>query len=355
MINIIGAGPAGNYAAYLLANDHNVEVHEEHKTIGDPIQCTGIMTPDLKNLIKVSREFLINKIKRVKVYSKNEESFFNLKRPNYVVDRKFFDSHIADMARDRGAKYVLNSRFLGCKVENNINVRFNNGNNECDYLVGADGPHSSVAKSVGIYGKRRFYVGLQATVKKKYEPDLVEFYIGKHYIGWVVPENEKFARVGVSSETISGPMFKEVMKLAGGEIVGRQAGAIPIYEDGIKTSYKNKVFLVGDAAAQVKASTHGGIIPGMIAATQLCEAIKTGKNYDKLWKKKIWKDLKIHSMIKKMMDNFNDNDFDYLLKLMNKDAVRKIVEEHDREFPSRFAFKLLMKEPRFLKFLTKLI
>ena len=354
MITVVGAGPAGNYVAYLLAKDFDVEVHEEHKVIGEPIQCTGIMTPDLANLVKISKEFLVNKIKRVRVYSKSEESHFNLKRPNYVVNRTLFDGYIAGMAKDAGAKYVLGSRFLGCDVGKRINAKFSDGVRECDYLIGADGPHSAVAKSVGIYGKRRFYVGLQATVKKKFEPDLVEFYIGSHYIGWVVPEDDKLARVGVSSETISGSMFKEVLNKVGGKIVARQAGPIPIYEDGIKTSYMNKVFLVGDAACQVKASTHGGIVPGVIAASQLYKAIKTGKSYDKLWREKLWKDLKIHSLIKKMMDNFGDDDFDYLLRLMNNEKVRNMVEEFDREFPSRFASRLILKEPRFLRFLLKL-
>jgi len=44
-ISIIGAGPAGNYLAYLLAkNSFDVCVFEEHKTVGLPVQCTGITT-----------------------------------------------------------------------------------------------------------------------------------------------------------------------------------------------------------------------------------------------------------------------------------------------------------------------
>ena len=55
MIDIIGAGPAGNYLAYLLAKDHEVNVHEEHAKIGTPIQCTGILTSHLHDLIKISK------------------------------------------------------------------------------------------------------------------------------------------------------------------------------------------------------------------------------------------------------------------------------------------------------------
>ncbi len=356
MIRIVGAGPAGNYAAYLLADKFDVEVHEEHKAIGEPIQCTGILTGDLKEFLHVEKQFLVNMIKRVRVYSKNNEARFTLQNPNYVVHRALFDSHIAELAKEKGAKYNLHSKFLGCAVhDEKVHCQFSDGEKDADYLIGADGPHSAVARSVGIFGKRRFYFGLQATVKRKFEKDLVEFYIGKHYIGWVVPENEEYARVGVSSETIAAEKFKEVIAKVGGKIVARQAGPIPIYQNGIKTSFREKVFLIGDAACQVKASTHGGIIPGLVAASALAQALKTGSSYDILWKKRLAKDLKIHAMIKKMMDNFSDDDFNYLLKLMNQERVQKIIEEHDREFPSRFATRLILKEPRFLRFLTKVL
>ena len=150
---------------------------------------------------------------------------------------------------------------------------------------------------------------------------------------------------------VTGEKLLEKVK---GKVVARQAGAIPIYDDKIKTSFQNRVFLIGDAAAQVKASTHGGIIPGMIAASELNKAIRTGKNYEKLWKKRLGRDLKMHLLIKKMMDRFNEKDYDYLLKLVDNLKVKEVIETYDREFPSKFAFKLLLREPRFLRFLFRM-
>lgn len=355
MIDIIGAGPAGNYLAYLLAKDHEVNVHEEHTKIGNPIQCTGILTSHLHDLIKISKKFLVNTITRVKVYSANNEVSLKLKDKNYVVHRTKFDSYIADMAKDNGANYILNSKFTGCELGKQINLKFSNGKeSKTDILVGADGPHSSVARAVGIYGKRRFYNGLQVTIKKDFERDLVEFYLGDRYIGWVVPENDENARVGISAENDSAKHLKDLLLKVGGKITARQAGAIPIYDGNLKTQFENRVFLLGDAATQVKASTHGGIIPGMIAATELNKSIRTGKDYEKLWKKRLGKDLKIHLMIKKMMDKFSPKDYDYLIKLVDNIKVKELIEIYDREFPSKFAFKMLLKEPRFLKFLFRM-
>ena len=70
MINIIGAGPAGLMTAIELAKHRgDVTVYEEHKEIGKPVQCTGIVTEELSKIIPIADEFLVNRLKHVKVYS----------------------------------------------------------------------------------------------------------------------------------------------------------------------------------------------------------------------------------------------------------------------------------------------
>ena len=75
MISIIGAGPSGNYLAYLLAKkNEDVHIYEDHKEIGVPIQCTGIITPELETIIPIKKSFLTNKINQARIYSPNGSS-----------------------------------------------------------------------------------------------------------------------------------------------------------------------------------------------------------------------------------------------------------------------------------------
>ena len=63
MIHIIGSGPAGSYAAYLLAKENqDVHVYEDHDIIGSPIQCTGIITGSLESFVPIDDKYLVNKI-----------------------------------------------------------------------------------------------------------------------------------------------------------------------------------------------------------------------------------------------------------------------------------------------------
>ena len=67
MISIIGAGPAGSHLAYLLAKKgRKVNVYEEHKSIGDPVQCTGLVRDSIKQLVDIIKDVIVNLIKGFK-------------------------------------------------------------------------------------------------------------------------------------------------------------------------------------------------------------------------------------------------------------------------------------------------
>ncbi|MEK6879705.1 MAG: NAD(P)/FAD-dependent oxidoreductase [Nanoarchaeota archaeon] len=117
MISIIGAGPAGNHLAFLLAKKgHTVNVYEEHKEIGNPVQCTGLVTDSIKDLVEIKEDFVVNKIRGFKVFSNNNSVEINFKKPNLVLDRMKFDKALAQKAVDSGANYFLGNRFEGCQL-----------------------------------------------------------------------------------------------------------------------------------------------------------------------------------------------------------------------------------------------
>lgn len=349
MISIIGAGPVGSYLAYLLAkNGKKVYVYEDHNTIGLPVQCSGIVTSRIKELVPIRKQFLVNKIKKLRVYSPNGNFVeLNFKNENYILDRTKFDRYIADKAKYAGAEYFLNHKFLG--IKGNI-LKFNKGLKKTKILVGADGPMSAVARVHGLLKDRKFVVGLQARISGDFNKNIVNAYLNKGYFGWVIPENENVARIGIVSKKNPNFYFKNFMKNFKGKVREYNSGLIPVYNPKFKTQKKN-VYIVGDAAGHVKASTFGGIVTGMFAARELAKAIIKGKNYEKLWRKKIGKELKRHLSVRRKFERFNNSDYNYLVHLMKQEKVKDLLEKFDRDNLKRYAFKLILREPRFLKFL----
>jgi geranylgeranyl reductase family protein len=353
MISIIGAGPIGNYAAFLLAKDnHEVNLFEEHSEIGKPVQCTGITTNVLSDIIKIKKEFIVNKIKKIRVNAPNKNVLeLRLRKENFILDREKFDKFLFNKAKDEGVNVFLNHKFVNYDKNK---LLFNNKKiYSTDILVGADGPNSSVAKSTNLFGNRSFITGMQARVKGNFDKDVFDVFMGNvcpRFFAWIVPENEKVARIGLASDRNVSDYFKKFLRW---KVLDKQVGLIPVYNPSLKTE-KDNVYLVGDSATQVKRTTGGGLIPGLIAAEELAKSIKQKSSYEKNWKNRIGKDLRFGLIVSNILGRFSDKDFNLLIKLLKKQKTKNIIENYDREFPTKLLFRLILSQPGLLRFFHRL-
>ncbi|MBW2994968.1 NAD(P)/FAD-dependent oxidoreductase [Candidatus Woesearchaeota archaeon] len=357
-IAIIGAGPAGSQTAYWLAKyGYKVDVYEEHPVIGKPVQCTGIISKNLKKIIPVDR-FVINKVKGAVFYSKHQK--FELKTDEtqaFIVDRTKMDQFLAERARKQGANFYHNHKFLGFKKQNKFILKFYYRTKivtkEADILVGADGPLSKVAKQAGLYKDRIFLNGIQAKVKGEFDKNHVKLFFGSvcpDFFAWIVPESEKYARIGLASKRNSRKLFNNFLSKFDYQIINKQAGLIPLYKN--ICLQKNNVYLVGDAALQVKATTAGGVVMSLLAAKCLADSIRTNIPYKLLLKKWVNYNLFLTKKIRKKLNKFNDNDYDSLLKLMNSPRIINLLKKKgDMDFPAKFALSLLVRQPLLLRYL----
>ena len=267
MIAVIGGGPAGCYSAFKLASaGQKVTVYEEHSSIGKPVQCTGLLTSEIYNIFKVDSKCVLNKISKARLYSP-EGKFLELKlgKPNIVVDRTLFDRQIASMAESAGVKINLNSKFTGISGLLEKKAVINGKPINADWIIGADGTMSAVAKSAGLYGSRQIVIGAQARVKMKCDADCFNTYFGHGIFSWLVPEGDGVCRIGVvDNKNPNALLAKLLSKVAkNGKVIDKQGGLIPIYNPSQKL-LKNNVALVGDAATQVKAVSFGALYPGCL-------------------------------------------------------------------------------------------
>lgn len=353
-IAIVGAGPSGSYTGMLLAGaGHDVTIYEDHEKIGEPVACTGIVTKALFELVEPSRDYIINELGQVDVISpKSQKLAIPLKE--FVLCRKKFDNYLADKARKAGAKILLGHRYTG-REGNKLIFRFNSQTVEknCDILIGADGPLSKVAETSGLGKNKNFYVGQQATIKAKFNPNAFTTWFGSiapGFFAWSVPESAELSRIGLATtrDKNCAQCFQRLMKLAGGKIIARQAAPIPLY-DHKRVVQKGSTFLVGDAAGFVKDTTGGGIITGMLSGKAAAESIINSTDYEKNLRP-LRKELWLHSKLRRMLNKFSDNDYSRLIQWMSNPRIKRILYTHPREYPSRFLLKLLIAEPRLAYF-----
>lgn len=347
MICVIGGGPIGLYLSSLL--DGEVSVFEEHKEIGKPVQCTGILTSSIKELINLDRNIIINEIDKMRLVSPNNtECEFNLSEKEIIVDRDKFDKYLGDKAKEKGVKIFINHRLKDFKISDKINLKFDNGKSvNADKLVGADGPNSFVGRNIGLIKDRKFKRGYQYRVKGKYDKETAEVYFFNKGFGWIVPENEETARIGAAGDKEIFNNFLNRINVNKKDFIECQSGLIPKYDPELEIS-KDNVFLIGDAAGHVKGTSLGGIVYGMRGANILADVLNNKKeNYDKLVKKEIGKDLKLHNKINKFLEKFNEKDYDEFIELLKNINLGKF----NRDKP--FSGLRLFLRPSLIMFLTK--
>jgi digeranylgeranylglycerophospholipid reductase len=349
MISVIGAGPAGCfYASKVKGSD--VRLFEDHKVVGRPVACTGILTDSVSNIVKVPKDLIVSKIKVFKLVAPNGKSIcIGLKKSNLVLDRTKFDNYLLEKAVDSGASVHLGEKFIGYKKDGSAySIKTNKKTYATDMIVGADGPRSAVAKTAGIYGDRKFVFGYQARCRVKgLEPGVSVVYLNRGAFSWIVPEDEQIARVGVVGQ-LSASLKSDYNRLIGkAKVLEDQSGFIPMYNPRqlLKKPGEN-IYLLGDAAAQVKATTYGGIIYGLHAGKLLAE---DPISYEMNFKRKLGRELWLSFKMREYMNCMTDSQADELIEIFSKKANMDVIASHDRDFPSRIIIRLLMKERKLWK------
>jgi flavin-dependent dehydrogenase len=134
--------------------------------------------------------------------------------------------------------------------------------------------------------------------------------------------------------------------------IDQQGGIIP-YGVMNKLAFDN-ILLLGDAAGQVKATTGGGIIMSLTAAkfasncVNLCFKIGNfskrfiKKNYEKACSQTIGRELKLHFIIRLILENFRNKDFEIFFKIIKENKIEHIITFYgDMDFPKALVIKLL--------------
>ncbi len=368
---VVGGGPAGLLSAKEASSKgEKVVVYEEHKEVGKPVQCAGLVSRSGLDELGVDyADVVLNEIRGARAYSPSGKVVEFKKKRGYalVIDREKLDKEIAREAESSGVKLELGKRITSI------------GDFGDDVVVGADGASSQIARRLGI--NRKLLVAYQVENRMRTDLDFVELHFGSFapgFFAWVIPVDENLVRMGLAynpekANEIEGynpeSALKFFAKLRGypWNPTSKVSGLIPIY-DGKPAVYGN-VALVGDAAAQVKASTGGGIVIGGICARILGRVVGEGmplSEYESRWKARFSKELSLHLAVHKFYSSLSDSDFEELFDLADPDIIHLAEKHAEMENLSKFAVELArylalhpikaMKMYKFLKYVdTSLI
>lgn len=346
-IIIVGAGPTGCYLAQLLKKEGLAPLLiEEHKEIGRPVHCAGLVGKKVfeETKIPLSSDCILNTINGAIINVGNDKIPLKRKEVAYVIDREKFDKHLGE-----GLNIIFETRFLGLEKKNDSYIiETDKGHLEADIVIGADGAKSALRDFIST-NHMEYLKGVQFRMQVQLEHnDMVEVYIKKPYFYWLIPESKETIRIGVLSRNPYHDLleFIEERKL-NGKILERFAGIVPLNH--FSPLFKELVFLVGDSASQIKPLTYGGIYLGMRSAEMLSECILKEKfsDYNLLWKKRFGKEVNLALKARQVFYKLTDNDIEKLFSFI-KERSDIIENKGDFENHSQLVWEFL-KYPRLSK------
>jgi len=169
----------------------------------------------------------------------------------------------------------------------------------------------------------------------------------------LIPESQQQAAVGFIAEEGKHGRTKLEKFLArqGLEILDIQAARIPAYSPHTRqwTNVSGaEVYLVGDAAAQVKVTTVGGLVTGLRGAKAAANAILRHRNYLKELRP-LRRELGLHLILRCVLNRFHSRDYDRLLSLLNGKTLH-LLGRYNRDQAARMLCRILWAQPRLLSF-----
>ena len=354
---VVGGSAAGFYTALHVANGGcPVRVLESKPTL-DPAPRTLIVTNHLRSQIsRTAQESIVNEIRRFELFTDGRSAEVCLNEPDLIIERSRLIRALAQEAQGAGAKIDYDTRFLGltpngCGLKVQVGQGQERAEIHADHLVGADGAASRVAKAAGWPAVPTVPL-MQALVKlpKDCRPDTTRVWFvpaDTPYFYWLIPESAERAALGVIGEQGKNMKlcFERFLEKKGFEPLQWQGARIPVYKQWVpvKRSVGNaEVYLVGDAAAQVKVSTVGGIVTGFRGARGVADAILQ-RGASEL--RALRRELRTHWLIRRSLHHFRQEDYSRLVDLLNV-STRESLSEITRDDSTRLLWSVVRRQPR---------
>lgn len=303
---IIGSGPAGSTAGYLLGQDNVDTLLIEKRTLPRHKTCGGGLTDKTMRLVKrvfghtppaLRRRNILNSSTvdwRVGFREQTLKSFQS-RDDVYFTDRKEYDHFLFREAESTGIDTLIGDGVTGVNFAESTLETESGESVSFGHLMAADGVHSPTRKALMDAGEiqcphwfDQLAIALEAYVPRDRAPEnfsesgWLDLHLGvvNWGYGWVFPHDDKLL-VGVGGLKTENPDIRSNLlnygKLLGFDLRDVKIKGHPIpFGNYIKIPYHGNVLLLGDAGGFVDPITGEGIFYAQRTGELAANAYRSG-------------------------------------------------------------------------------
>lgn len=287
---VVGAGPAGSYAAMRLAEKGLDVLMLDAARFPRDKACGGVVGDEAVRLLGKGVLSVLEREGHGNELYYDWQPIGRLDAHLYFFKRRRFDHYVAQRALDAGVTLLENRRVTGLSVEpDRVVVRVNGERHEAALVIGADGTNSIVGKAIGL--SHHDWICRYASMKAEVDlpPEKIRemgiedpaphqntyFFSDLLGFAWIVPNDGSInAGYGTMFRHANGlrQRFYDFLRTLGVPPEDVRGAQIPYMA--LPRVYADRVLLTGDAGGFVNPWTGCGIDDGILASERAAEVAK---------------------------------------------------------------------------------
>jgi geranylgeranyl reductase family protein len=376
---VVGGGPSGAAVARdIAAAGYRVAILERDRNIGQPVQCSGLVTERTLVAAGISSEIAHNRLVGAAIHAPSSARYdIGGDRVHaYVVDRTRFDLGMMIQALELDVDVHARARVVditreGDRLRLTVEKVETLSTFSTRLVVGADGPRSIVAQFLGLPPPVEVLRARGADVRlpARLASDQILIFTGDRYaagfFAWLIPLGGDRYRLGWGTSRPGGAQTLRNLTndyasvFSGMEILSQTGGLIPLGPRPVTSGAGGMV--VGDAAGQAKATSGGGLFTALTCARYCAQtaldALRADdfsaerlSTYDRDWRADIGVELEHATALRSAYRELSDADLELGLRMLRFRGMRAIVNRYgDIDYPSVLATRALRAAPSLLR------
>jgi len=373
-VAVVGGGPSGLQAARLLAaGGLSVTLLEAKPGIGTDVVCAGIIGRDAFGEFGLPESAVLRDLRTMTLLGPAGRPLA-YEHPSAfarVVDRGRVDHELGLAAAAAGAEIRTGPRVLGAAVrDDGVQLRIKARDGLADVLrskvlILATGIQSRLQTELGLAAPGQYLSALQweTAAPADMEPAM---FIGREVapgaFGWAIPTAPGRMKAGLITDSDPHGPFLRLLRILRPDEAPPDKKHLrfkPIAHGLASRTAGPRVLVVGEAAGQVKTTTGGGIVFGLmgarVASDVVLKAFRSGTEgetsfaeYDRLWRAVLKREIEVGAYARRALAVLDDVHIEKLMDVARRDGIIPLIRAKGQfDWQSGLILDLLRKAPVF--------